>query len=206
MNDEQVLTALRTHLTSDNPAADGASDAPEPVEAIIGRARRRTRRRGLVAGTGLGVAAVVLGIGVALPHLGRHEPTAAGPAGNVHQPVHVQLADWSVNTNADGSVTITIHRITDVALLRATLARAGVPAAVLTDPCYLPTSVRVPTPPGGGLTLPTPSGPAAPNAHTVTVAPAGIPAGAELFITVVRNSSGVSFTVAPVSAPPSCHN
>ncbi len=206
MNDEQVLTALRAQLRSDNPAADHESGPPEPVEAIIGRARRRTRRRGLVAGTGLAVAAVVIGIGVALPHLGGDELPAAGPASAAHQPVHVQLADWSVNTNGDGSVTITIHKLTDVDLLRATLAKAGVPAAILTGPCDVPTSVQVPTPLGGGLTVPTPSAPAAPSGHTVTVLPAGIPAGTELFITVGRTGAGVAFSVAPVNGLPHCGN
>jgi hypothetical protein len=51
-------------------------------------------------------------------------------SGSQARPVHVHLAAWSVDTNSNGTVTVTVHQLAHPAKLQRTLARAGVPAVV----------------------------------------------------------------------------
>ncbi len=118
INDDDELGALRDEL-SRTPAGE----AP-PLEAIVarGRARRRRRHSG-VAGTGV-AAAVVLAILLA---------SVGGPAKipSGHK-VHVNLAAYSVDSNADGTVTVTMaaKQSFNPKALRQALAAAGVLAVV----------------------------------------------------------------------------
>jgi hypothetical protein len=55
------------------------------------------------------------------------------------KPVHMDLAAWSVNTNQDGSVSVTVRQVGDLfnpAALEKALADAGVPAIVKVGPCH----------------------------------------------------------------------
>jgi hypothetical protein len=56
--------------------------------------------------------------------------------------VHVNLDAWSVNTTASGQVTVTIRDLKDPALLRQTLAEAGVPAIVTSGEVCAPAQIK----------------------------------------------------------------
>jgi hypothetical protein len=88
-----------------------------PASEIFARARRRRLRRRLSA-VAAACAAAGLAVGLMLP------------SGSQARPVHVHLAAWSVDTNSDGTVTLTVHELTHVALLVRVLGEAGVPAVV----------------------------------------------------------------------------
>jgi hypothetical protein len=117
MNDDELLTAMRSSLTG---VSDSLTDVhlDRPVAAITGRARARHLRRGLAGGA---ATAVALGVGLSLS-------LASGPAAS--RSVHVNLAAWSVNTTSTGQVELTLRELQDQALLEKTLADAGVPAIV----------------------------------------------------------------------------
>jgi hypothetical protein len=117
MNDDELLTAMRSSLTG---AKDSLTDVHmgRPVSVITGRASARRLRRGLAAGA---AAAVALGAGLFLA-------LTAGPAAS--RSVHVDLDAWSVNTTSTGQVELTVRELRDRALLEQTLADAGVPAIV----------------------------------------------------------------------------
>ena len=118
IDDDEELGAFRDEL-SRTPAGE----AP-PLEAIVakGRAKRRRRRSGL-AGTGVAAAAVlaILFASVGGP--------AKMPSGHK---VHVNLAAYSVDSNANGTVTVSMaaKQTFDPKALREALAAAGVLAVV----------------------------------------------------------------------------
>ena len=91
--------------------------------------RPRTAGRAKIAGAGLaGAVAAVLAITVA--YSGSTPASGAG-AGTAIRTVHVNLDAWSVNTGADGSVTLLIRQLRDKAGLEQALAAAGIPAVVI---------------------------------------------------------------------------
>ena len=118
MDGDEELGALRNELSR-----VPAGEAP-PIEAIMarGRAQRRRRRSGLA---GAGVAAAVV-VAVLLASLGG---AAKVPSG---REVHVNLAAYSVDSNANGTVTVTMARqqTFDPKALKEALAAAGVVAVV----------------------------------------------------------------------------
>lgn len=118
MNDDEMLTALRSSLVSTKDALDEVH-FERPVSAVVGKARGRRLQRGLSAGAAGGVA---LGVGLALGLSGGGQAAARG--------VHVNLDGFSVNTTSDGLVNVTIGDLKDPAKLRAALAQAGIPAIV----------------------------------------------------------------------------
>jgi hypothetical protein len=172
MNDEDMLAAMRNSLS----ASLAGVHMTQPASAITARARRRVLRRGA---TGFGAVALAAGLGLALVPGGQ----AAG------HPVHANLAAWSVNTTPSGIVDVTVRELKDPALLRATLAAAGVQALVTFNEVCYPKS-------GGGL----------PQIQQVlghqdtsreivlTINPAAMPAGTELTIGMMRAGGGITFT------------
>jgi len=163
MNDDDMLAATRSSLTS---IKDSLSDVhmDQPPEAIIARARGRRLRRGLPA---LGGGALALGIGLAVSLSG--SPAAA-------HGVHVNLAAWSVNTTSAGQVDVTIRQLKDPARLSRTLADAGVPVKLtLGKVCTAPDELKLsrvvrklPSPQDGDVLL--------------KINPAAMPPGTELVI------------------------
>jgi hypothetical protein len=118
MNDEEILATLRSSLTG---VKESLSDVrlDRSADAIRGRARGRRLRRGLA---GAGAGGTALGVGLAL--------AVGGGSGTSARSVHVNLDAWSVNTLPGGLVYVDVRELQDPALLRQTLARAGVPAIV----------------------------------------------------------------------------
>jgi hypothetical protein len=117
MNDDEMLIAMRGSLTA---VKESLTDVrlDRSADAIAARARRRRLGRGL---SGAGAAGVALGVGLAVALSGGQQGV---------RPVHVNLDAWSVNTTSSGQVNVTIRDLRDPALLRQTLADAGVPAIV----------------------------------------------------------------------------
>lgn len=115
MTDDTTLTALRHRLTE---VRDSMSDVHMtiPDSAIFASAKRRRTGRGIAA-----LTAVCAAIGLAL--------ALVLPAGQPRA-VHVHLAAWSVDTNSNGTVTVTVHELTHAALLARVLGEAGVPAVI----------------------------------------------------------------------------
>lgn len=116
MNDHHTLTVIRDHLAQARDSI-GEEHPSIPAREIITRARRRRTRRWLASA---GATCAVAGLAVAL----------ALPSGSQLRPVHVHLAAWSVDTNSNGTVTVTVRQLTHAAELQRALADADVPAIV----------------------------------------------------------------------------
>jgi hypothetical protein len=119
MNDSDVLEHIRDSLADIRMRT--------PVDAIVARGRRRQLRRSVsFVSAAVAVAAIV--VGTQLLSEGR-PPLSGDPS--VQQPL--QLAAYSVITNPDGTVTLTLRKpqdTFDADILRDKLADAGVPAEV----------------------------------------------------------------------------
>ena len=112
MNDDELITILR----------DQRDKVPmnTPVEQIISRGRAvRARRRVPVVAGALGAAAAVA-----------FAVSAAPPASHPVSGPRAQLAAWTVDRQADGSIRVTIRELRDPAGLQRTLRADGVPASV----------------------------------------------------------------------------
>jgi hypothetical protein len=167
MDEDEMLATLRSSLTS---VKDSLTDVrlDRSADAIRARARGRRLRRGLAGAAAGGTA---LGVGLAL--------TASGAGTSASPSVHVNLDAWSVNTLSSGLVYVDIRELQEPALLRQTLARAGVPAIVTFGEFCTGASAGITenlqqvlgkSPLGGGK---------------LTVNPRAIPAGDELSIGIV---------------------
>jgi hypothetical protein len=113
MNDDDVMTLVRESFSGVR--------AGIPIEKIARRARAlRARRRAravtgaaAMAGTGIAVAAVLTA--------GQSPPS----------PPQARLAAWTVTTEANGTVDVTIRQLTDAAGLQRTLRADAIPARVV---------------------------------------------------------------------------
>ena len=117
MTDETTLTALRHRLAE---VRDSMSDVHMtiPDSAIFTNAKKRRTRRGIAAAMTAVCAAIGLAVALVLP-------------GGQSRAGHVHLAAWSVDTNSNGTVTVTIRQMLgNPAGLQQALAKDGVPALV----------------------------------------------------------------------------
>lgn len=125
MNDTDVLDAVKESF------ADVHFDRPPETIVAVGRARRR--RTVAVRTSMAAVAAVALGVGTAmLPH-GLSAPAVSnggsGP-GAASQP-DVRPAAFELVSNADGSVTLTVHDVVDPRAATKALNEAGITGRVV---------------------------------------------------------------------------
>jgi hypothetical protein len=176
---ERAATELlaRCEQNARSQAAAGLAGGSGTVGpwAVRGPNRARQRRRRVWLAAAAGVVAVATGVAVtgSLPDSQQQSPAA----------VHVNLAAWSVNTNPDGTVTLTMRQEDHAALLQRVLREAGVPAVVRVNEKCGPVfdnsaSGRV----VGGE-----------DGHLLTIRPSAIPGGAQLLVTLL---------LAPVRMPP----
>ncbi|MBV9095750.1 MAG: hypothetical protein JO132_18085 [Streptosporangiaceae bacterium] len=109
MNDDNLITRVREPFT--------AVHMDTPIEQIIrrGRAVRARRRIPGVAGAAAAVAGAALAGAALLP---------------VGHPPNAQLAAYTVNKQANGTIEVTINELRDPSGLQATLRADGVPASV----------------------------------------------------------------------------
>jgi hypothetical protein len=141
--DPDWLAVRKTHLI--NELTRSGKDRRRYVlsAAATGKEPRssRPKRRALIA-VAAGAAAVGVAIGAAVASNG---PSGAPGRGEVGQ-VHVRLADFSVDTNPGGTVTVALRlaqKILDPDALRGALAQAGVPARITVGSfCYNPVDNR----------------------------------------------------------------
>ncbi|MBO3749859.1 hypothetical protein J5X84_27580 [Streptosporangiaceae bacterium NEAU-GS5] len=166
MNDDDVLGTVR----------DGLSSVHMGTEAhqIMTQGRSRRRRRGIAAVGGTAVLAGGLAAAVALSGTQNNPPPGA---------VHVHLAGFSVDTNADGTVSVRMTKAEslDPAFLERTLGDAHVPALIkVNEFCEAN---------GGGFSdevfRKVLTDERAPNGEvSLIVTPSAMPAGAKLLISV----------------------
>jgi hypothetical protein len=199
MNDDEMLATMRGSLTG---LAASLTDVrmEQPVTAIQGRARGRRLRNGVI---GAGTGGLALGVGLALAAGGGS--AANGGSASAARSVHVNLDAWSVNTLSNGKVYIDVRELQNPALLRQTLADAGIPAIV--------TFGELCTGPAGSDNqyLQQTLGKAEVGGEArLTIDPAGIPRGSELSIGIVATSKrGVpgldsSFSLVKIGAQLTC--
>jgi len=162
MSDDHALTILRDRLAE---VRDSLGEVPRsiPASEIIARARRRRACRWLATAT---TACAAIGLAVAL----------ALPSASQIRPVHVHLAAWSVDTNSNGTVTLTVHELTHAALLARVLGEAGVAAVIaLNAQCLNPQNQ-------GALAR---SGALRSGHAGVVIHPAAIPSGTKILIGLI---------------------
>ncbi len=162
MNDDHTLTVIRDHLAQARDSL-GEQRPSIPASKIIARSRMRSARRWMATA---GTACAAMGLAVAL----------ALPSGSQGQAIHVRTAAWSVDTNSNGTVTVTVHQLTHGAELQRALADAGVPAIVTFPENCLAGTQNGPTIPGV-TTSDNPPG--------LTINPSQIPSGAKLIFSVI---------------------
>jgi hypothetical protein len=166
MNDDDLITILREQRDK--------VPMNTPVEQIIsrGRAVRARRRVPAVAGAVGAAAAVAFAVSAALPA----SHPASGPG--------AQLAAWTVDRQADGSIRVTIRELRDPAGLQHTLRADGVPASVTFTGQQNPACQGYP---GGGSqsqrrhllsSVATPAG----GRNVMVIHPSALPSGAGLQI------------------------
>jgi hypothetical protein len=187
----------------DRPAPPEAPAFSAEMEQFLVSAARshaaahKPKRRALIAVAGC-AAAVAVAVGAAVAVNGAH----GAPQRITTSQVHVHLADFSVDTNPSGTVTVTLNRaqILDPAALGQALSRAGVPAKItIGSACYNPQPDRGPQP--VGLLQPGPAG-----TSVIVITPSKMPAGSTLAIGYLHNSNtdGVNFSLLTAGAPVTC--
>jgi hypothetical protein len=166
MNDDRAFTVIQDRLAQARDSL-ARSDPAVPAGQIIAASRRRRARRWLAASA---TACAATGLAVTL---------AFGAGGQI-RPVHEHLADWSVDTNSNGTVSVTLtgHQLAHAAELQRALARAGVAAIVTTRSCLQGTQNWPPGSGDDGVTTST-------NPPGLTITPAHIPSGAKLVFSVI---------------------
>jgi hypothetical protein len=166
MNDDELITILREQRDK--------VPMNTPVEQIISRGRvvRARRRVPAVAGALGAAAAMAFAVSAALPA----SHPASGPG--------AQLAAWTVDRQADGSIRVTIRELRDPAGLQHTLRADGVPASVTFTGQRNPACQGYP---GGGSqsqrrhllsSVATPAG----GRNVMVIHPSALPSGAGLQI------------------------
>ena len=118
MDDDNELSDMRESLLGEGAGLAGVH-MDRPAEAVMARGQRLRLRRRLLRGlSGVTAASAALALALTLP----------GGAG--FRQVHVNEADWSVNTNQDGTVTLQVRKAADPVRLETVLGQAGVTATV----------------------------------------------------------------------------
>jgi hypothetical protein len=189
MNDDELITAVREPFT--------AVHSTTPVEQIISRSRAIRARRRIpgMAGALAAAAGTALAVTALLPS--GHQPAARRPA-------------WTVATQADGNIRVTIRELRDPAALQRTLRADGVPVSVTftgqSNPACQPYG-------SGGSHLLESMVTALPghgNLRVLVIHPPAFPAGAGLAIAAGHpgqspRGGGVELTIGPpVKASPQC--
>jgi len=165
------------------------------------RRRSRPTRRALI-GVAAGGAAAAVAIGAAVASNG----TGGAPRHVEASQVHVHLADFSVDTNPGGTVTVTLSQaqILDPDALRQALAQAGIPAKVTPDSfCYNPVRDRDGLFQAVAFNRPGPG-----KTSDVVITPSKLPAGSTLAIGYAHPPAGgsgkPSFELLTAGAPVAC--
>jgi hypothetical protein len=178
------------------------ADMEEFLVSVARRAPRRSRStRPALLGVAAGVAAVAIALGAAVVANG----TSGVPGGVAAGGVHVHLADFSVDTNSNGTVTLALSeaQILDPGALRQALAQAGIPARVTVGSfCYNPV---VPNRDALSQAF-TMERPGPDEAAVVVINPSKLPVGSTLAVGYVMNGAvgKPHFELLTAGAPVTC--
>ena len=164
MNDDHTLTVIRDRLAEVRDSLGEVHPGIPASEIIAGARRRRARRWLASAGAACAAAGLALALGLVLP------------SGGQARAVHVHLAAWSVDTNSDGTVTVTVHQLEHAALLARALGDAGVTAVIAVNAQCLNTQNQNALAQSGALR----SGRAG-----VVIHPAAIPSGTRILFGLI---------------------
>ena len=181
MNDNEILDRVTASVSG--------LHMQTPVDSIVARGHARRRRR--MSGTAaVGVVAVGLALGLVTVDRGHHTPAASSGG--------VQLAAFTLVSNADGTATLTLIKgiSLDPNALRQKLAAAGVPAVVnLGRACD---SHPQPT----GLDRVVSAQRRSDGSVVLVITPSAMPAGAELSIGIFPTVR--TWSLATIGAPLTC--
>jgi hypothetical protein len=170
MDDKDLLSAVRLDF------ADVRMATPADTILADGDARRQRRLRQRRLGYGAGVAAVA-----AVAAIGGVALTSGSPAASGTH--NAQLAAWTVQKEANGTIDVTIHDLTDPSALEQQLAADGAPSEVISEASYPASCVDYPAMTADMSSVIT-NGPAVPRGLAFVIHPAGIPSGTKLLIDV----------------------
>lgn len=171
MNDNDLLAAVREDFAGVRMSTQ--------ARAVLanGAALRRRRHRAYGAGaTALAAVAAISGVTLASGTFGAS---------------HAQLAAWTVQKEADGTIDVTIHDLLNLAGLQQRLIADGVAAEVSTDAHYPASCVNyaaMKEDMASVITL----GPSTPEPYAFVIHPAGIPSGSKLLLDVTHPASDAS--------------
>lgn len=192
MNDDDVLNVVRDSMSGVRMST--------PAHEVISAARARRRHRRLAATAGGGVLAAAVAWPLAL----------GGQQVNAPPAVHVQMAAFSIDSNADGTVTVklTKEESLDPVTMKNALAQAGVPAEVTINK-WCDT-----TPPGGrdGLDDVVTMDKVGDQPPQMIITPSAMPAGTKLLIGIRTpdyqpdnpNPLGATMSLVSTDAPLAC--
>jgi hypothetical protein len=166
------------------------------LDTVVARGRKtRNRHRAIGAGIGTSAAALVAAIGVLAPSsggaaavhpaIGTGAPVTSATSATASSPkaIDIESAGFSLKSNANGTLSLTLQQLFDPKALKGALDEAGIKADVqLTELADNNLMVRCkPTP--GIEELPSKQvflGPSGTSPNAITIVPSAIPAGAVL--------------------------
>jgi len=186
MDDNDLLAAVREDFAGVRMNTEAGAILAD------GGSLRRRRNRHRAYGAGVTALAAVAAIsGVAL----------ASGSSSTSGTSHAQLTAWTVQKEANGTIDVTIHDLTDLTALEQKLASAGAPAEVISDTHY-PASCVDHTAMKADMASVITNGPKVPNGYAFVIHPAAIPSGTKLLLDVTHDftvtSGGVTTTVGGV--------
>jgi hypothetical protein len=165
----------------DRPALpDTPAFGADMEQFLVSVARREPRRSRPTGRAWIAVAAAGAAVAVAIGAAVASNLPSGAPGRIGAGPVHVHLAEFSVDTNPSGTVTVTLSQaqILDPNALRQALAQAGVPARITIDSfCYNPVPDRSALFQAVTMNKPGPG-----EASEVVITPSKLPAGSTLAI------------------------
>jgi hypothetical protein len=167
-------------------------------------ARRQSRVRTYIA-VGMATAAIAVGAAVGIEQATHTEHPSTTSSPPSQQPGGANLAAFTVTTNPDGTVTLSLaqDQIFDPATLRQALANAGVAAIVTVGKvCYLAHPPRT----YNGSPAQVLRSAQVDGRTVTTITPSAMPGGTELSIGyfAVSGGGGVHIVLVPDNAPLTC--
>jgi hypothetical protein len=185
---EKTLSTVRRRVTT--------IELPPPpsAERIIARGQARRHRRWSGAALSAATAAVAV---VAITVVGQAHPRSATTLKLGSRRVHVELTGYSINSDADGAITITVtnEQSMNPTYMQQVLAQAGVPAVIRVG-SFCSTDTQ---PPGLSQVVSDGQGP---EGNVMVITPSAIPQGGELSIGYF--SDHVAFTLISAGQPLTC--
>jgi hypothetical protein len=171
------------------------------AQANPARRPARANQRARYAALGLAAAAVAAAAALGIDYGTGGGPSPGASPATAQGGVHIHLAAFSVDTNADGTVTLTLNQgqLFDPATLTHALAKAEVPALVTVG------SVCTAPVPSDALPQVISHSPAQSGGSSVTIiTPSAIPSGEELSIGYFANGNGLHISLVPDNAHLTC--